>query len=104
MAQMPDIVMTALWRASLEERRFLQPRRGEVAYEQAGDPLKKGLARYPVPVMVLARLAVATGQQGQGLGAGLPKDALLRPLQAADIAGVRAFIVHTKDENEALNI
>lgn len=71
---------------------------GEVAYERAADRLKKGLARYPVPVMVLARLAIATGQQGKGLGAGLLKDAMLRTLQAAEIAGIRAFIVHAKDE------
>lgn len=70
----------------------------EVGYEQAAERLKKGLARHPVPVMVLARLAVATGQQGQGLGAGLLRDALLRTLQAADIAGIRAFVVHAKDD------
>jgi len=72
---------------------------GEVAYDQAGERLKKGLARHPVPVMVLARLAVASSTQGQGLGAGLLKDALLRTLQAADIAGIRALIVHAKDED-----
>lgn len=71
---------------------------GEIAYEQAAERLKKGLARHPVPVMVLARLAVATGQQGKGLGAGLLKDALLRTLKAADIAGIRAFVVHAKDD------
>lgn len=71
---------------------------GEVAYEHAAERLKKGLARHPVPVMVLARLAVATGQQGKRLGAGLLKDALLRTLQAADIAGIRAFVVHAKDD------
>lgn len=48
--------------------------------------------------MVMARLAVATGQQGQGLGAGRVKDALLRTLQAAVIAGIRAFVVHAKDD------
>lgn len=71
---------------------------GEIAYERAADRLKKGLARHPVPVMVLARLAIATGQQGRGLGAGLLKDAMLRTLQAADIAGIRAFVVHAKDD------
>jgi GNAT superfamily N-acetyltransferase len=71
---------------------------GEVAYEQAADRLKKGLARHPVPVMVLGRLAVARSQQGNGLGSGLLKDALLRTLQAADIAGIRAFVVHAKDD------
>ena len=71
---------------------------GEVAYDQAGERLKKGLAKHPVPVMVLARLAVALGQQGKGLGAGLLKDAMVRTLQAADIAGIRAFVVHAKDD------
>ena len=71
---------------------------GEVAYERAAERLKKGLARHPVPVMVLARLAVAQRQHGKGLGSGLLKDALLRTLQAADIAGIRAFVVHAKDD------
>ncbi len=47
--------------------------------------------------LTLARLAVDRGEQGQGLGQGLVKDALLRTLQAADIAGLRAVIVHVKD-------
>ncbi len=71
---------------------------GEVAYERAADRLKKGLARHPVPVMVLARLAIATAEQGKGLGAGLLKDALARTLHAADIAGIRAVLVHAKDD------
>jgi GNAT superfamily N-acetyltransferase len=48
--------------------------------------------------MLLARLAVATRWQGKGLGAGLLKDAMLRTLQAADIAGIRALAVHAKDD------
>ena len=71
---------------------------GEVGYEHAAERLKKGLARHPVTVMVLGRLAVARGQQGKGLGAGLLKDALLRTLQAAGIAGIRAFVVQAKDD------
>ena len=49
--------------------------------------------------MLLARLAVSVGRPGRGLGAGLLKDAMQRTLQAADIAGIRAFAVHAKDEN-----
>ena len=49
--------------------------------------------------MLLARLAVATAWQGHGLGAGLLKDAMRRTLQAADIAGIRAFAVHAMDES-----
>ena len=48
--------------------------------------------------MILARLAVDRGHQGQGLGKALLKDALLRTAQAADIAGVRCLLVHAKDE------
>ena len=40
--------------------------------------------------------------QGQGVGKSLLKDAMQRTLQAADIAGIRAFAVHAKDE-EARN-
>ena len=72
---------------------------GEVAFDDAGERLKKGLARHPVPVMILARLAIASSLQGQGLGGGLLKDAMLRTLQAADIAGIRAFVVHAKDDD-----
>ncbi|MEZ5361827.1 MAG: hypothetical protein R2748_05635 [Bryobacterales bacterium] len=36
--------------------------------------------------------------EGKRLGSGLLKDAILRTLNAADIAGIRALIVHAKDE------
>lgn len=71
---------------------------GQVEYAAAPDRLTKGLARHPVPIMLLARLAIATSWQGRGLGAGLLKDAMQRTLQAADIAGIRAFAVHAKDD------
>lgn len=75
---------------------------GEVAYEAvAGTRLTKGLARHPVPVMVLARLAVAKDHQGKGLGQGLLKDAVFRTLQAAGIAGIRALLVHAKNQEAA---
>ena len=71
---------------------------GQVEYSDAPERLTKGLARHPVPIMLLARLAVAKSWQGKGLGAGLLKDAMLRTLQAADISGIRAFAVHAKDD------
>ena len=71
---------------------------GQAAFEDAPSRLVKGLARHPVPLMVLARLAVAKDMQGRGLGAGLLKDALLRTIRAADIAGLRGMAVHAKDE------
>lgn len=72
---------------------------GEVAYVDAPDRLTKGLAHHPVPIMLLARLAVSTAWQGRRMGSGLLKDAMLRTLQAADIGGIRAFAVHAKDES-----
>jgi len=71
---------------------------GHVTREEAPERLTKGLARHPVPIMLLARLAVDHRWQGQGVGKALIKDAMLRTLQAADIAGIRAFAVHAKDE------
>jgi GNAT superfamily N-acetyltransferase len=49
--------------------------------------------------MLLARVAVDHRWQGQGVGKALLKEAMLRTLQAADIAGIRAFAVHAKDED-----
>ena len=71
---------------------------GEVARVAAPPRIGRGLSRHPIPIMVLARLAVVVDRQGRGLGAGLLKDAILRTLQAADIAGLRDFVVHAKDE------
>jgi predicted N-acetyltransferase YhbS len=58
----------------------------------------KGLAAHPVPVILLARLAVDRKETGKGLGAALLKDALLRAVQAANIVGCRAVMVHAKDD------
>lgn len=52
----------------------------------------------PIPAMLLARLAVDTNAQGQGLGRQLLRDAMLRTLQAADIAGIRILLVHAIDD------
>lgn len=71
---------------------------GHVGHDKAPERLTKGLPRHPVPVIVLARLAVDRKWQGKGLGAALVVDALRRVIQAADIAGIRAVIVHAKDE------
>lgn len=71
---------------------------GEVAFAAAPERLTKGLARHPVPIILLARLAVSQDWQKRGAGPALLKDALLRTLRAADIAGIRAFAVHAKDD------
>ena len=68
-----------------------------VLHERAPRRVQKGLAKYPVPVMILARLAVDHRLQRQGLGKALLKDALLRTVEASEIAGIRALLVHAKD-------
>jgi GNAT superfamily N-acetyltransferase len=70
----------------------------EVSYDAAPVRLRKGLARHPIPTIILARLAVDRNWQGRGLGASMLKDATVRTLQVADIAGIRALVVHAKDD------
>lgn len=71
---------------------------GSVSVEEAPVRISKGLARHPVPVILLARLAVDKDEKGAGLGTALLKDALARIAQAADIVGARAVLVHAIDE------
>jgi GNAT superfamily N-acetyltransferase len=72
---------------------------GSVAHEHTPERVKKGLARYPIPVMILARLAIDQQFQGKGLGQGMLKDALERTIRAAEIGGLRAMLVHAKDDS-----
>jgi GNAT superfamily N-acetyltransferase len=71
---------------------------GSVDPASAPTRVMKGLARQPVPVMILARLAVDAAHQRKGLGQALLKDALLRTAQAADIAGIRCLLAHANDD------
>jgi GNAT superfamily N-acetyltransferase len=71
---------------------------GSVEYADAPERLKHGLAQHPVPIMLLARLAVHKDWQRKGVGRDLLKTAVLKMEQAADIAGIRAFEVHAKDD------
>jgi GNAT superfamily N-acetyltransferase len=59
------------------------------------------VAPLDIPVMLLARLAVDHRDQGKGLGKALLKDAILRTIQAAEIAGLKVLLVHAKDEAAA---
>jgi len=72
---------------------------GSVTHEEATERVKRGLARHPIPVILLARLAVDASVHGKGLGSALLKDALLRTAQAADAIGARALLVHAKDDS-----
>ena len=68
-----------------------------IAHAKASGKLRRNMPD-PIPVMLLGRLAVDTRHHKQGIGKGLLKDALLRTLQAADIAGIRAIKVSVLNE------
>ena len=55
----------------------------------------------PIPTVLLGRLAVARSHQGKGMARALVRDAILRTLQAAEIAGIRVLLVHALDEDAA---
>lgn len=69
-----------------------------IVYDEAPDGMAKGLARHPIPILLMARFAVDHDYHGFGIGRGLFKDALKRCLTVAKEAGVRAFMTHAKDD------
>lgn len=70
---------------------------GSLDQKQLPAKVTKGLGKYDIPIMLLARLAVDHRVQGLGLGKALLKDAILRTMQAAGIAGLKLLLVHAKD-------
>ena len=71
---------------------------GGVERAQAPDRIARGLPAHPIPVVLLARLAVDSSVQKRGLGKALLRDALIRVGNAADEIGIRALLIHAKDE------
>lgn len=70
---------------------------GAVSHESATSKVRRNMPD-PVPVMVLGRLAVDRGAQGQQLGASLLQDAVKRAVTVSSNAGVRALLVHALHE------
>lgn len=71
---------------------------GSVSRDEVPPRIARGMPRHPVPIILLARLAVDHREQGQGLGSALLKDALKRSAQVADTIAARAVLVHAIDE------
>lgn len=71
---------------------------GEVATLDAPERIRKGMGNYPIPVVILARLAVSLSHQGHGIGRGLLQDAIRRTLRIAEQAGIRALLTHPLDD------
>lgn len=74
---------------------------GQVDTLEAPERIRQGMGQYPLPVVILARLAVSLQDQGRGIGVGLLQDAIRRTLLIAEQAGIRAMLTHPIDEQAA---
>lgn len=70
---------------------------GAITHVQATGKVRRNMPD-PIPVIVIGRLAVDGNWHGKGIGRALLRDAILRTVQAADLAGIRAILVHAKSE------
>jgi GNAT superfamily N-acetyltransferase len=71
---------------------------GSVAKQAATGHIRRNMPE-PIPVMIIGRLAIDRAFQARGLGKALLRDAVLRTLQAAAIAGIRAILLHAISED-----
>jgi GNAT superfamily N-acetyltransferase len=69
-----------------------------VAQTDASPDLLKGGAPRQVPCLLLGRLAVDGHEQGKGLGTSLLVDALRRTARISNEVGVRALLIHARDD------
>ena len=74
---------------------------GQVDTVEAPERIRQGMGRFPLPVVILARLAVSRENHGRGLGVGMLQDAIRRTLVIAEQAGIRAILTHPIDEDAA---
>lgn len=74
---------------------------GQIDTFDAPERIRKGMGLYPIPVVILARLAVDRQNQVQGIGIGMLQDAIRRTLLIAEQAGIRAMLTHPIDEDAA---
>lgn len=70
---------------------------GQIDTLEAPDRVRKGMGGYPIPVVILARLAVAMQDNGRGIGIGMLQDAIRRTVAISEQAGVRALLTHPID-------
>jgi GNAT superfamily N-acetyltransferase len=84
---------TYVLRAGQEIAGYYALATGAIAHVEATGKVRRNMPD-PVPVIILGRLAIAAKFQGRGIGTALLRDAVLRIVQAAEIAGIRAIQVH----------
>ncbi|MBP9219195.1 MAG: GNAT family N-acetyltransferase [Sterolibacterium sp.] len=70
---------------------------GQIDTLEAPERIRRGMGQYPIPLVILARLAVDLDYQGQGLGFSMLQDAIRRTLAIAEQAGIRALLTHPID-------
>ena len=70
---------------------------GQIDTLEAPERVRKGMGQYPIPMIILARLAVDRDHQGRGLGWSLLQDAILRAVAVSEQAGIRALLTHPID-------
>lgn len=71
---------------------------GQIDVVDAPERVARGMGRFPIPVVLLARLAVDTKWQSKGLGSAMLREAVLKTLALSENVGVRAMLVHPLDE------
>ncbi len=74
---------------------------GQVDTLDSPERIRKGMGQYPIPVVVLARLAEHRAYQGRGIGVGMLQDAIRRSLLIAGQTGIRAMLTHPIDDAAA---
>ena len=74
---------------------------GQVDTLDAPERIRKGMGQFPIPVVLLARLAVASSDQGRGIGVEMLQDAIRRALAISEQAGIRALLTDPIDDDAA---
>jgi len=74
---------------------------GQIDSLDAPRRVRQGMGRYPIPVVILARLAVSLSAQGRGIGLAMLRDAIRRTQRIAEQAGIRALLTHPIDSEAA---
>lgn len=70
---------------------------GQIDTLEAPERVRRGMSQYPIPLIILARLAIDLDYQKRGLGFSLLQDAIKRAIPVAENAGIRALLTHPLD-------
>jgi len=93
-----DAARTFVVHQNLEVKAYYALVSGDVSRRDSPSRLGSGLGNYPIPIILLARLAVDLSFQKRGLGKALLKDAMLRVIRVAEDVAVRALVVDAIDD------